>query len=400
MKNWTVLIYANGNNDLEPEMQQALDKLEQVIPGEDTNIIVQIGKAKHELVKILRTNLPQKNDKKHLSGVRRYELDKEKWRQMQNLGNKNMADPKCLYEFIKWGMQNYPAKRYMLILSGHGFQFVGVMTDYSKKAPYIMGIPEMTQAINKAANETGNQIDLLLLDVCYFNFFESVYELGKEENHAVQNMITNIYGGPLEGLPYHTFLQEMKQKTFLDMKDMVKTLMNNIPYELIAFQINHAKFKEIKSLFNELALEYWRNNPNREDVNIKHVLFTNNPQDCWYSLAQKTLNEMLSTVICTSKSHDLKFMPVSVANITTSNTALISRYHRLGFAQNNHWTYLLSNKTFNPNNDPIQLQNELHPLRLTPREVNAYISIMNPGLTKDHKKKMINELYRYNKWKV
>ena len=73
-----------------------------------------------------------------------------------------MANPKKLYDFISWGMQLYPANKYMLILGGHGYQFVGMMTDYSQKAAYIMGIPEMARAINMAANEAGRKIDALV----------------------------------------------------------------------------------------------------------------------------------------------------------------------------------------------------------------------------------------------
>jgi len=398
IKNWTVLIYANGNNELEPEMQQAMVKLENMAPNEDMNIVMQIGRAKYGLVKILRPDIPK--SEQYWSGVRRYCLGSEKSVLLQNLGEKNIADPKSLYEFLKWGIEHYPAKRYMLILSGHGFQFVGVMTDYSQKSPYIMGIPEMTRAINMAANDTGNQIDLLILDVCYFNFFESIYELGKDKNHAVKNVITYIYNGPLQGLPYDKLLQTLQKTPFsADMQKIIRKIITELPFHLIAFEINHDKFERIKLLFNELALQYWRSNPVKEDTTLIHLLHSHNPLDNWYNLAQKTLTDLLSTVICTRKAFKENQIPVTVANQTTSDTALISRYYRLGFAQNNYWTYLLSNKTYDIN-PLVQLRQELRPLKLTPQEVYTYISVMNPGMTQDRKEKMAAELFRYKKWKT
>lgn len=311
-----------------------------------------------------------------------------------------MANPKSLYEFLKWGIERYPARRYTLILSGHGFQFVGVMTDYSQKAPYIMGIPEMVRAIDMAANDTGSQIDLLILDVCYFNFFESIYELGKEKNHAVQTVITYIYNGPLQGLPYDKLLRTLQQTAFsADMQAIVKRLVAALPFDLIAFEINHGKLAEIKGLFNELALQYSRSNPTREDDNLVHLLHAHNPLDSWYQLARKTLSGLLSTIICSRKAFEDNRMPVNFANKTTSDMASISRYYRLGFAQNNCWTYLLSKKTFDVK-APVQSRQGLRPLKLTPQEVYTYISVMNPGMTQDDKEKTVSELFRYNKWKA
>lgn len=398
IKNWTVLIYANGNNELEPETQQAMADLEKMATSEDMNVVVQLGRAKYGLVRILRPGIAR--DEHYWSGVRRYCLSPGKSILLQNLGEENMADPKRLYEFLKWGIKRYPAKRYILILSGHGFQFVGVMTDYSQKAPYIMGIPEMVRAINMAANDTGSQIDLLILDVCYFNFIESIYELGKEKNHAVQNVITYIYNGPLRGLPYDQLLTTLnRQPCSAAMREIVKHLVDALPFDLIAFEINHGKLETIKGLFNELALQYWHSNPLKEDANLVHLLHTHNPTANWYSLSRRTLTGLLSTVICARKMSEDNKLPVNYANITTSDTALISRYYRLGFAQNNNWTYLLSNKTFDVN-APVQSRQELRPLKLTPQEVYTYISVMSPGMAQDRKEKTVGDLFRYNKWKT
>lgn len=50
--------------------------------------------------------------------------------------------------------------------------------------------PEMVRAINKAANDIG-KIDALVLDTCYFNSIEVIYELGSEENHSLRSALQN-----------------------------------------------------------------------------------------------------------------------------------------------------------------------------------------------------------------
>lgn len=83
-----------------------------------------------------------------------------------------MADPNNLYKFIKWGIKNYSAEKYMVVLSDHGSDFIGCMTDLSLNIPYIMGIPEMSEAINSAGANSECEIDILVLDMCYMNSVE------------------------------------------------------------------------------------------------------------------------------------------------------------------------------------------------------------------------------------
>lgn len=129
-KSWTVLIYANGNNDLEPEISKSLLDIERIGAGTNTNVIVQLARAPYKLIKSMRPNLLGQTDiDGDWSGVRRY-LVKEnsnisqkrdfKSVLLDDLGNVNMADPTTLKDFIRWGSKKFPSKHLMLILMGHG----------------------------------------------------------------------------------------------------------------------------------------------------------------------------------------------------------------------------------------------------------------------------------------
>jgi hypothetical protein len=148
LKDWTILNYANGNNEYEPEMYKALNDSASAGSDESVNIVMQIGRIEREVAKIIRPFEDFKNDDEMWTGVRRYHIREHKPEFLEDLGKINMADPKSLYEFITWGIENYPAKHFMLILGGHGAAFVGTLTDYSQEAPYIMGTVEMCRAIN------------------------------------------------------------------------------------------------------------------------------------------------------------------------------------------------------------------------------------------------------------
>lgn len=395
-KDWTILIYANGNNELQPEMWQAKLAAEQVGSNEQVNVILQISREKNEVVNILRpcAGLPKSNVR--WTGARRYFLTDGTSILIKNLGKINMADPMQLYEFIQWAFLCYPAKHYLLILSGHGYQFVGAMTDYSQNAPYIMGIPEMSQAFNFASKQSGPKIDLLVLDICYFNFIEVLYELGKDENHAIQNVLTYIDTGPIQGLPYDKLLQAVRQNCHItDLHYFIKEIINSLQFDLVAFEINHDKLKYIKKLYNDLADCYLAAN---DTIAISlHELYSLNPTFPWYTLSMSLQYNLLSLIIHAKNISNSSNELLHVANLPTDNPEYIALYSRLSFAQNNHWAYLLSNKTSSLSPAPLQ-DTVLTPLQLALKDVYTYISIMNPTSSDQQKQDIFTKLLQYKNW--
>ena len=388
-KSWTILIYANGNNDLEREMYQGMLDAEKVGSNKDVNVVIQLGRIKFEIVKLIRqeTKLQRGNN---WSGVRRYFIWQGNSTLVGNLRNANMANPKTLYDFIKWAIQFYPAKKYMLILGGHGYQFVGMMTDYSRKAPYIMGYPEMVIAINKATNEMGSKIDLLLLDTCYFNTIETIYELGRDKNHSVQNVVTYIANGDINGLPHDQIINIVQQNSEVDdSASFIKILIDNLSYNLVAYKINYHNLENIKQMFNKVAYEY-----------------VSKKMDCKNELAEKAYKESIheisekfsSLIIYYKKNLQNKLPLIMVANKPTDKIYILSRYYRLGFAQNNYWFNLLNGTSTNIKISNLDQAKHLLPLKLNLSEVGTYLLIMNPKLKELQKKEILKKLYNYQKW--
>lgn len=391
-KDWTILIYANGNNELEPEMRQAMLNSEKVGSNNDVSVVMQIGREKYELVKLIRPDADPKPDDSW-SGVRRYLIAKGGATLVGNLKSVNMADPKNLYGFIRWGMRFYPANKYMLILSGHGYQFVGMMTDYSQKAPYIMGIPGMVRAINSAANGIG-KIDVLVLDTCYFNSIEVIYELGKEENHSTKNVITHIKNGAIAGLPYDRIIEIVQKNNDVeDISAIVRKIIDNLPYDLISYRINHHTLKQIKQFFNDAAAGYLSKNIDDGNPSFKKA------SDVLSTTDQIVGSNLMSSLIIHFKSNlkSKSFQGIIANRPTKDDSKSISRYYRLGFAQDNCWTCLLNSKCIDVGMDIVQ-ERVLLPIKMKAGEVYAYISMMNPGLEETQKIKILKRLYQYKGW--
>lgn len=112
-------------------------------------------------------------------------------------------NPRHLYEFIKWGLSltKYRHAKPVLILSGHSAGLLGVLEDRSQGYPMLMTIPAMSRALRAAQAATQRRIALLVLDMCFMNGMEILYELAGPEKPAAQYLILPHDDAPLAGMP-------------------------------------------------------------------------------------------------------------------------------------------------------------------------------------------------------
>jgi len=172
MKEWTVLCYFNGNCDLQSDMEADLKKLEEAGSDGNINFVAQIslgdkgGDAERILLK-----------KPSWMGL------KKNSEVMANLPKTNMAHPQTLKDFVSWGIKTFPAKHYMVVLSGHGMGFVGSLPD--DNADDIMLTSELKSAMDVAKEETGKTIDILGFDSCLMANAETAYAVKDDVDFMV-----------------------------------------------------------------------------------------------------------------------------------------------------------------------------------------------------------------------
>ena len=396
-KKWTVLIYANGNNELEPEIWQSKLDLEKVKDSSNLNIVLQIGREARKLVEIIRPydNIMKTSD--IWTGVRRYHFKSEKFVKIKDLGYENMADPFSLYNFLEWSINQYPAEKYMLIMGGHVYQFVGALTDYSQNKPYIMGLPEMSRIFQLVKERLNVVLDLLILDVCFFNFIEVLYEFGKYEKSGFKYLLTYIYDGPLAGLPYDQIINVLKKKVKLNEVQVIKNIVNEIDRELVAFDINYEKMKNVKSLFHKLAGKYLNiKDKERPGINkfINHVI----PEKAWYKDVKKLHQELQSLIIF--KSSNSNRNPINVAQNLSNDPEKNNLYQKLAFSKKNDWLKILTGERNQENSKVIKNKKDIIPTVLSSKAVKANIKAMNPFLNQDNLNQIYKNLIKYKKWKI
>ena len=121
---WTVLLYQDADDQvLEKDIMTDLNEAERVGSTDRVNIVSQIDRYKGAYT-----------GDGNWDDTRRYYVKNDQ--DLNNLnsellakGEANMSDGNTLVDFVKWGMEKYPADKYVLILSDHGMGWPGGWSD-------------------------------------------------------------------------------------------------------------------------------------------------------------------------------------------------------------------------------------------------------------------------------
>ncbi len=185
-KKWTILVYSASDNDLKRFMLADLDEAERVGSDDLTNVVAQFD---HGASEGARRYLITRNNQSGLNSP-----------VVQDMGSTNMSDPRKLADFIKWGMEKYPAENTMLIISDHGDGWKGAGQDDSHNG--WMSLPQIEAGMKEARQATGRKIDVLGFDACLMASAEVAHQLKDEASFMVAS--EEVEGGA--GWPYNRIL--------------------------------------------------------------------------------------------------------------------------------------------------------------------------------------------------
>lgn len=381
-KEWTVIMYLNGSNEMAIEMENTFKQLCKINKS-NVNIVIQLSKAPIDLVRTIRQD--NSSYAENWTGTRRYSIINEKLEIVQSNEYINMADYRNLYDFIKWAANKFPAKRYMVSISGHGF-IVASLSDLCGKEPYIMGMYEMCTAINNLKNII--DIDILILDICNMNTIELIYELGKEKVNVVKYIITYINNGPLEGMDYNYIIQKIDDEpTNL----ILKNIVNKSKQNLVAIEVKHGKLEKIKELSNKLAY-YWLLN-NEEKATKEEIKLYNDI----YKKVDKVINQL---ILCAQNIEQRKrlihlifYNEYQIEDVES----FVRFYYKLAFTKNNYCSNLMGRKSYTEktNMKNSKIEQEI----LDKRDIELFISNFNgDSITYEEVKNIANNIYMKNNW--
>lgn len=217
---WTVLFYFDGDNGLAEYVYRDLNELERAGSTPEARLIVQI-------------DLPQPGEYGFTS-ARRLEVGNDTdwdWLSsaiIEDIGEADMADPDTLADFIRWGKNRFPARRYALFLWDHGdswndesaaagFRPRAIFTDSDNGSGYMKN-----HELREALEDGGVHFDLIAIDACNMATIELAYELKDRADIllASQELMQN------NGLPYQDIFSALVENPEIEAEDFAKIIVD------------------------------------------------------------------------------------------------------------------------------------------------------------------------------
>lgn len=117
----------------------------------------------------------------------------------------NTGDPKTLFDFISWSVENFRAENYMVVLSGHGggTEEDFLLKDENPRAS--LSIPDLRRVFKAVEKELGVHLGILGMDVCLMSMGEVCFELAGLAEYVVS---AEGYSATA-GWPYGNILQKL-----------------------------------------------------------------------------------------------------------------------------------------------------------------------------------------------
>ncbi len=111
---WTIMVFMNGDNDLEPFAVDNFRQMAKVGSTDLVNIVVQFDRLS------ANNHLTTPDWSQTLRFRVKKDMEPIPHEALEDIGEADMGDPQVLQAFITWARTEFPAKHYMLVIWDHG----------------------------------------------------------------------------------------------------------------------------------------------------------------------------------------------------------------------------------------------------------------------------------------
>ncbi len=190
---WTMMVYVDGDNDLEAYAIVGVNEMETVGSTAEVNIVVQVDRApgydasNGDWEDTRRGLVTQDGNTSIISS------------DLASIGEINMGHPGYLTEFIEWAATTYPADHYALILWNHGGGVTGAITDDTDGGWLTLS------ELNLGISRSPVNLDVIAFDACVMGMIEVAHEVAAYGDV----MVASEESIPHEGYPYDTILADV-----------------------------------------------------------------------------------------------------------------------------------------------------------------------------------------------
>lgn len=221
---WTVLVYMNAANNLQPDSFTNIAQMASVGSDANVNIVVQWKQA----------NCTDCGSPSFV-GTNRYLIRKHSQSDVNQIlngntavlaadqlappatnsgGTSDMGDYRVLRDFATWGALTYPADNLALVIWDHGSGWEPTRAAKNRLKPTFRAVSQdsatnneiETEQIPVAITNLAQPLDMLIFDAS----LEQMAEVAYEVRHSARVMVGSEESPPGAGYPYDAWLQDLK----------------------------------------------------------------------------------------------------------------------------------------------------------------------------------------------
>ncbi len=329
-KQWTVMFYAAGDNDLEQAILNNIIELQKAGSTNQVNIIAQTDWWHHK--GDAGTLIPGES-------VGRWYIEKSDSitsitsRLDETVTEINTASADAIKNFVIWTAQRYPAQHYMLVISSHGggwrsynpLNAQGVGQDYTTDPTkqLIISVPEIKAVLPAMKTALGKNIDLLVLDSCNNGAIELAYEF----KDYVDFLVASEETIPGTGLPWDQISVNLVSNPTTAIVDIAKDMVNkyyNFYYQKYNTTLSAIDLSKISALADEVKALVLLYNTTAKDTAFTNLVNTHTGDNYtiqrYHDVTFRDLWHMADKIIA-DKSSDPNYADI-VAKCTDIKTAV------------------------------------------------------------------------------
>ena len=229
---WTVMLYQDADDKiLEEDIFLDLNEAERIGSSDNVQIVAQLDRFTGGFA-----------GDGNWATARRYYITRDDDLQtinsdlIEDLGEVDMADGQTLVDFVVWAAENYPADKYVLIMSDHGIGWPGGWSDPDPRTAPDNSLPitaalgndlylmEIDQALSDIRAQTDiDQFELIGMDACLMGGLEIFSALAPHARYAVASQEVE----PALGWAYAGFLEELASNPGINGGDLGRLIVDS-----------------------------------------------------------------------------------------------------------------------------------------------------------------------------
>lgn len=255
LADWTVMVFLNGDNDLEEWALDDMNEMESVGSTDRVNVIAQLDRS-----------AGYARDDGDWTGARRYRVEKDGDDDrilspvLDDLGDVDSGSAHTIVDFVRWTVERYPARRYALVLWDHGDGWSltsqppltkGISYDYGTGHKLSIADGEFEGLMVDVNAILGGRVDLLGMDACIMQSWEIAWVA---QPYADVYVASQDYES-LTGWAYHTALADLVAAPDMDaatLGDAIAHRFHEIP-DRTQSVIDLRRLPALDAALNDLA---------------------------------------------------------------------------------------------------------------------------------------------------